>query len=288
MVRRSICFTVANAAFLLLLALAMLLPFLHVVAKSLSSEAAVVSGLVAFLPVDFQTGTFRYVLSQPQTAGSFRVSVFVTVVGTLLSLLLTTIAAYPLSKPSLRGRKWLLLAFVFTMLFGGGMIPNYLLVKRLGLTNTVWAMILPSLLNVFNMLVMKSFFEELPASLEEAAKMDGCSNAGVLFRIVLPVSLPVLATVALFYSVSYWNDFFTALLYVSKAGLKPLQLYLYELLTRSLATPDRTLTADEMLNLTPDCVRAATVVITTAPILAVYPFLQKYFVKGMILGSVKG
>lgn len=177
--------------------------------------------------------------------------------------------------------------FIFAMLFHGGIIPNYLLMRNLGLLDNIWVLILPSLVNVFNLLIVKNFLEAIPESLEEAARIDGASTFGILFRIVLPISTPVLATVGLFYAVAYWNDFFRAMIYISRPNLKPLQLYLYEIVTQT-QRPMTDIPVDSMMNLTPAAVRAATIMAATIPIILVYPFLQRYFVKGIIIGSVKG
>ncbi|PYI51580.1 carbohydrate ABC transporter permease [Paenibacillus flagellatus] len=283
-------FSVANYAFFTLLGLATLFPFLNIVAKSLSSEAAVVSGLVTVYPIDFQTGTYELVLGNKQFINSIKITVFVTLVGTLCSMLLTVVSAYPLSKPGLAYRKPLLLVFIFTMLFNGGLIPTYLLMQKLGLVNTVWSLFITGMISVFNMLIVKNYFEGLPESLEESAKLDGASNVRVLFGIVLPLSMPVLATVGLFYAVTLWNGYFSAMVYVTDPALKPLQLYLKELIA---ATDDVLKQSGEIdvsrdLNQTPEAVQAASVITATVPILCVYPFLQKYFVKGVLVGSVKG
>lgn len=282
-------FRVLNALFLGLLAVTTILPFLNVLAKSLSSEAAVTAGHVAFWPVDLQLGTFAYVLRESQFLSSFRVSLFVTAVGTVLAMALTVMTAYPLSKPKLKFRRFFMLAYVFIMLFSGGMVPSYLLYKALGLLNRVWALITPSLVSVFNILLVKTFFEQLPEEVEESARLDGASNLVVLFRLVLPMALPVLATVSLFFAVGYWNSYFSAVLYISKPALKPLQQYLYDLITMSLiGDPTVAQNMDLQMNLTPDGIRSATIIVSTVPILLVYPFLQKYFVKGITIGSVKG
>lgn len=280
-------FNVINHILLIILAMATLFPFLHVLAQSLSSETAVISGKVGLFPQGLQFGTYQYVFGNAQFINSFKVSVFITVVGTIIAMVVTTFAAYPLSKPQLPGRKPLLIMFIFAMLFHGGIIPNYLLMRNLGLLDNVWVLILPSLLNVFNLLIIKNFLEGIPESLEEAARIDGASTFGILFRIVLPISTPVMATISLFYAVAYWNDFFRAMIYISRPSLKPLQLYLYEIVTQT-QRPLTDVPIDTAMNLTPAAVRAATIMAATVPILLVYPFLQKYFVKGIIIGSVKG
>jgi putative aldouronate transport system permease protein len=175
------------------------------------------------------------------------------------------------------------------MLFNGGIVPNYLLVKNLGLLNKLGALILPSMFSVFNMLVIKNYFESLPESLEESAKLDGASNLIVLFKIILPLSLPVLATIGLFYSVGYWNDYFHAMLYVNKPSLKPLQLYLRDVVLSAMDTTyEFNLNAEEEMSLSTEGVRSATVVASMVPMILVYPWLQKYFIKGILIGSVKG
>jgi putative aldouronate transport system permease protein len=283
-------FYTINYIIFIILGLTTLFPFLNLVAKSLSSEAAVISGIVGILPVDFQIGTYKFVLANKQFINSFRITVIITLLGTVLALFMTVITAYPLSKTRLRGRKYIMLIFVFTMLFNGGLIPTYLLMQKLRLVNKMGVLILPGLLSVYNMLIVKNFFEGLPESLEESAKLDGASNITILFKIVLPLSKPVLATIALFYAVGLWNSYFTAMIYITRPELKPLQLYLKELLA---STDDalRQAGAFDMnsdLNRTTEAVRAASIITATVPILCVYPFLQKYFVKGVLIGSVKG
>ncbi|MBD2866416.1 carbohydrate ABC transporter permease [Paenibacillus oceani] len=284
-------FSVFNHTFFVLLAITTIFPFLNLIAKSFSSEAAVVSGIVSLWPVDFQIGTYKYVVQNSLFMNAFKVSITVTVVGTALGLFMTTLVAYPLSKPRLRGRKWFILMFIFTMLFSGGLIPTYLLMQKLNLINTLWVLFLPSMVSVYNMLIIKNYFESLPDSLEESAKLDGASNLTILFRIMLPLSMPVLATIALFYAVAFWNDYFASLIYINSANLKPLQLYLKELFVSSSDTFLRSgqdINIDAAMNASPQAIQAASIILATLPILIVYPFLQKYFVKGVLVGSVKG
>jgi putative aldouronate transport system permease protein len=281
-------FNGVNMIILFILGLMTLLPFLHVVAKSLSSQVAISLGKVVFWPVNLQFDTYRYVLSEAQFLNSFQNSVIITVAGTLLALILTVMVAYPLSKPRLKGRKFFLLCFVFIMLFSGGMVPNYLLYKTFGMLNSYWALIVPGLMSVFNILLVKTFFEGLPDSVEESARIDGASNFTVLFRIVLPMALPVLAAVGLFFAVAYWNSYFSAVLYITKPDLKPLQLYLYELISQTSAEMGADVDVDRLMNVDPESIRATTIILSTLPILCLYPFLQKYFVKGITIGSVKG
>ncbi|GGG17189.1 carbohydrate ABC transporter permease [Paenibacillus abyssi] len=283
-------FNVLNYSFFIVLGIITLFPFLNVIAKSFSSEAAVVSGIVTVFPIDFQVGTYELVLGNTQFLNSFKITILVTVVGTFASLLMTVLAAYPLSKPNLKFRKPLLLIYVFTMLFNGGIIPTYLVMRELELVNTIWALFVPGLINVFYMLIVKNFFEALPDSLEESAKLDGASNMRILFSIILPLSKPVLATVGLFYAVLLWNSYFNAMIYITSPELKTLQLYLKELIasTQEVLTTAGQIDVNRDLNQAPEAVRAASIVTATIPILLVYPFLQKHFVKGVLVGSVKG
>ncbi|MFK7696155.1 carbohydrate ABC transporter permease [Paenibacillus sp. HJGM_3] len=274
---------------LLLLTFATLLPFVNVLSKSVSEEWAVVSGKVGVFPIGFQLETMKFVVTSNQFLRSFGVSLFITAVGTALSLILTAVSAYPLSKRQLPGISFIMVLFIFTMLFNGGIIPNYMLIRNLGLINSLWSLILPVMINVFNLLVIKSYFEGLPESLEESARMDGARTYTILFRILLPLSGPVLATIALFYAVYYWNDFFNPMLYINSPSLKPLQLYLRDIvMDANSVTAGINRSADDLMNVSPEGVRSATVIASTIPILLVYPFLQKYFIKGVLIGSVKG
>lgn len=270
------------------MALVMLIPFLNVVSKAFSEEWAIISGRVGIIPVGFQLDTMKYVLTQGTFLNSFVVSLFVTIFGTACNMCFTVIAAYVLSKRNLPGLKIIMFLFVFTMLFNAGMVPNYLLVRNLGLLNNLLSLILPTLINVYNMLIIKNYFESLPISIEESAQIDGARSSVILFRIVLPMSAPVLATITLFYAVGHWNDYFRPMLFISKQNLKPLQLYLRDIILEATAEATSGRTADELANMTSEGVRSATVVASTVPILCVYPFLQKYFIKGILIGSVKG
>jgi putative aldouronate transport system permease protein len=178
--------------------------------------------------------------------------------------------------------------FVFTMLFSGGMIPNYLLMRNLNLINNLWALILPGMISVFNMLIIKSYYENLPEALEESARIDGAKTYTILFRIILPLSMPVIATISLFYAVGFWNDFFNPMLYINDTSLKTLQLYLRDVVMDADTSNAANKSVDDLMNMSPEGIRAATVVASTVPILCVYPFLQKYFIKGVLIGSVKG
>ena len=282
-------FETINLILLILIGALMLFPFLNMAAKSFSSENAILTGKVLFWPVGFQTGTYKYVMRQAQFWNSFKVSVFITVMGTAGAMILSCLTAYPLSKTWLYGRKPLLLLFVFTMLFGGGMVPSYLLMRSLGLINTIWVLFVPAMLSVYNMILLKNFFEDIPESIEESAELDGAGSLRILVSIVLPMSLPAIATIGLFYAVGFWDNYMSGLLYITKPELKPLQQYLYEIVTESINV-DETLSMDAQENaaLNTDAIRSATIMLACVPIMCVYPFLQKYFVKGMRVGSVKG
>ncbi len=274
--------------FLIVMGMAMLLPLANVFSKSVSEEWAIISGKVGIFPVGFQLDTLRQVISSDIFIRAFTVSVGVTVVGTVLSILLTAVTAYPLSKRHLPGISFVMVLFVFTMLFSGGMIPNYLLMRNLNLINNLWALILPGMISVFNMLIIKSYYENLPEALEESARIDGAKTYTILFRIILPLSMPVIATISLFYAVGFWNDFFNPMLYINDTSLKTLQLYLRDVVMDADTSNAANKSVDDLMNMSPEGIRAATVVASTVPILCVYPFLQKYFIKGVLIGSVKG
>lgn len=273
-------------AFMGFCALITLLPFVNILAKSVSEQSAVISGRVNVLPVGFQLDTLKYVVTSKAYLNSFLNSVIVTLVGTAIGVFVTGMTAYPLSKRHLSGMKPILLCFIFTMLFSGGLVPNYLLIKQLGLYNTYGALILPGAINVFNMLIFKNYYESLPESLEESAKLDGANNFVILIKIIVPLSMPVLATICLFTAVALWNEYFQAMLYITKVNLKTLQLYLRDIVME--AQQDAGTSADDLMNISGEGVRAATIIAATVPILLVYPFMQKYFIKGILIGSVKG
>lgn len=204
-------------------------------------------------------------------------------------MLVSCLTAYPLSKTWLYGRKPLILFFVFTMLFSGGMVPAYLLMRTLNLINTIWVLFIPFLLSVYNMILLKNFFEEIPQEVEESAQLDGASNVRILVSIVLPMSLPAMATIGLFYAVGYWDNYMNGLLYITTPSLRPLQTYLYQVVTEAINVDEAlSMDAQENAALNSEAIRAATIMLACIPIMCVYPFLQKYFVKGMRVGSVKG
>ena len=279
-------FDAANYVFLSLLGIVTLLPFVYVFAGSFATEAEITSRAFFVWPEQFTLGAYEYIFSTPAFTRALVTTVLVTAVGTLVQLALTVTMAYPLAKKTLRGRKLILSLVVFAMVFSGGMIPTFLVVKDLGLLNTYWALILPAAINPFSLIIIKNFFQELPAELEESAKMDGATEIGILWRILLPLSKPVLATFALFYAVGIWNDFMSPLLYLSDNSKWTLQMYLRQV----TAASDLLGTGNVDPNYIPpeQGIKFAVIVVATLPILIFYPFLQKHFAKGMLIGSVKG
>jgi putative aldouronate transport system permease protein len=263
-----------------------ILPFLNLLATSLSDQVAVSNGMVTFWPKRFTLSAYKFVIQNKQFWNGFKTTILVTFAGTVLSMLVTTLTAYPLSLPKLKGRKFFLVLFIIVMLFNGGLIPNYLLINQLGLRNNRWALILPGLISTYNMLLVKNYFETLPPSLYESAKIDGASEFRIFINITLPLSLPTLATVALFYAVGFWNSYFSGILYISSPEKMPLQTYLQSLLNMSYI-PAHELSPEVAESLSTESIRAASIFSATVPILVFYPFLQKYFVKGLVLGSDK-
>jgi putative aldouronate transport system permease protein len=274
-------------AVILVVALLCLFPILNVLAVSLSSSNAITNGKVWFWPVDFSLITYRTILRDVSMIRSLLFTIQITVLYTCISMALTIACAYPLSKKKLRGRRIIMTVIIFTMYFSGGMIPDYLLIQSLHILNTQWALILPGAISTFNVIVMRTFFSQLPENLEEAAMIDGASDAYILFRIVLPLSLPVIATLSLFYSVGRWNGFQDALFYITKPALYPLQLKLNAIISNAQNIEAR-MQSGRVIEMIPESIKAGCIMFATLPILAVYPWLQKYFVKGVMLGSLKG
>jgi putative aldouronate transport system permease protein len=279
-------FRVVNVLVLLGVLAVTLYPFLNIVAQSFSSEQFIRTGQVNLVPLGFNLKTYEVVASDPLFWRNYLNTVVYTTTATFISIVLTTSYAYVLSKKHLKGRGLLIGIAVFTMFFNGGLIPNYVLITSLGLKNTLWAVVLPNAISVFNLLVMKAFFENLPNDLEEAAAIDGLTTYGILLRIVLPLSKAVIATMILFYAVANWNSWFSAFLYFDKSELFPVTVYLRNMIAgASGATSVGTGQGD--LAQVASNIKAVTMVLTMLPILAVYPFIQRYFVSGVMLGAVK-
>lgn len=289
MIRKSMgyqTFTVFNYTFLVLASIAMFIPFMHILAGSFSSAGAIIQGRVTIFPADFTFLNYKVVLNDSRIWKSFGVTVFLTVVGTLLNLIFTSLMAYGLSKQDLKGRKFILLLVLFTMIFQAPLIPSYLLVKSLGMLNTLWSLMIPDLISAFNLIIMISFFRNIPDGLTDAAKIDGCNEYRTLWSIVLPLSLPSLTTIGLFYAVGHWNGYFNSILYISNPNLYPLQLKLRKLIVES--DVESMLQSAAVTVQSVEGIKMASIIVATIPILIIYPMIQKHFVKGSMLGSVKG
>jgi putative aldouronate transport system permease protein len=281
-------FQAVNAVILTGVVIVTLYPFVNIVARSLSDEAYLIAGKVNLVPRGFNLTAYRLIMSDSMFWTNYRNTIVYTVVATFIAVVLTTCYAYVLSKPQLRGRGVLVGIAVFTMFFSGGLIPNYVLITSLGMKNSIWAIVLPNAVSVFNLLVMKAFFESLPEELEEAAQVDGLSTYGILWRIVLPLSKAIIATMVLFYAVAFWNSWFSAFLYLDRLDLLPVTVYLRNLIAGATGAQAAGGVADGDAVQAAATIQAVTIVLTTLPILAVYPFVQRYFVSGVMLGAVKG
>lgn len=281
-------FNTVNFVILLFTTLVCLAPFLHIIAVSLSSPGAITSGKVSLLPVGWHFEAYSKVFSDAAMIRSLGFTVGLTLLTTLLCMLMTIAIGYPLSKKKLKGRKWIMLIVVITMFFSGGIIPEYILIRNLHLLDTIWALVLPGLINPFYLIILVSFFNNIPESLEESAEIDGSSHFRTLMSIMLPLSMPVIATLSLFYAVGRWNGFQDTLMYITKPDLYPLQLKLYQLIQNNMITDLLQNEGSQMATMVPESLKAASVIFATVPILIVYPWLQRYFVSGVMLGAVKG
>ena len=282
-------FVVCNTVFLTLIMAASLFPLIHVLALSFSSSSAAAAGLVSVTPVDFTLDSYKYILENPAFFRAFGVSVLRVIVGTSVGMLITVLAAYPMSQSELHfhARKVYRWIFLITMVISGGLIPQFMVIRMVGIYNTFWALILPGAVQTFNIILMQNFFKGLPYALTESAQLDGAGHFRILFRIFLPISLPSLATVGLFTMVGHWNNWFDGMIYLSDATKYPLQTYLRNVI-QSVDTSKLDLsTVDAMNKVSQRTVTAAQIFIAIVPIMIVYPFLQRYFITGMTLGSVK-
>ncbi|MBR2566338.1 MAG: carbohydrate ABC transporter permease [Paenibacillus sp.] len=276
---------------LALVSIVVLYPVFFVGIASISNPENVIRGEVWLWPRNLSLVGYERLFANSELMKGYGNTLLYTVAGTLLNLMMTIAAAYPLSRPDFRGRNIFTVLIVFTMFFSGGMIPTYLLIKDLGMLDTFWVMIIPSALSVWNMLIMKTFFQSsIPNEIQEAAFMDGCSNIKVLIRIVLPLSGPVLAVMVLFYAVGHWNSYFNALIYLSDRDKYPLQLFLREILVQGQMQEMVDISNDSLARsmMDAEAIKYAAVIITNLPMLILYPFLQKYFIKGVMIGAVKG
>ncbi|NWL86634.1 MULTISPECIES: carbohydrate ABC transporter permease [unclassified Paenibacillus] len=281
-------FQIFNAIVMTLVVFMTLYPFVYLVAQSFSSEAAVYAGKVSFYPVDFTSQTYQVILSKPDFFRYYGNTIVYSVVGTVISVAATAVMAYPLSKDRLRMNKFFIPFVIFTMYFGGGLIPNYILIaKTLAMRDTIWAIVIPGAISAFNVILMKTFFASLPNEVEEAAKVDGLDVFGIFLKITLPLSKPILATIMLFVVVGLWNSWFGPSLYLQTKDKWPVALYLRQLIENAISPTEVGATAEQQ-NQIAATVKSAAMVLTSLPIICVYPFVQKYFVQGMMIGSVKG
>ena len=281
--------TVLNVILLIIISFTMVYPFWEILVKSFMSDKEIISSTTFFWPKSFQLEGYKVIFTDPQYnfGRAFLNSVFVTLVTTIYQLIITTLAAYALSKKTLPGKKIINFFFIFTMYFGGGLIPYYLVIRDLGLLNQIWVLIIPQFISVYNVLVMRSFFTSFPQDLVEASKIDGANEVQVFFKMVLPLSKAILATIALFIAVGVWNNWYTSMLYLQSAPEhRPMAYVLKIIIDKAKGTNNDTgLGVSEMIG---ESVQYAAIIVSTLPILIVYPFLQKHFTKGVMIGSIKG
>jgi putative aldouronate transport system permease protein len=283
-------FLICNNIFLILFSIVCILPFLNLLAISLSDAGAVDAGDVGFIPVGFNLSAYKFLIQRAEFWKAFEFSIYRVVLGTVISLVVNILAAYPLSRPkkTLKGRIFYVIIFIVTMFFNGGIVPNFILITSLGIDNTIWALVLPTALNAWNIVLLISFFREVPNELVEAAEIDGASQFQILFRVVLPISLPALATVTLFTVVAHWNNWFDGYIYMQPENY-PLQTYIYNMINEiNTIANSKDPNMQELLAQMPDkTLRSAQIFIAMLPIMLVYPFVQKYFIKGLTQGGVK-
>ena len=278
-------FDACNIIILGLIALSTIYPFWDSLVVSFSSLKSYLSTNFHLWPSEWSLEAYAYMFGNETLWSSYLNSIFITVVGTIINMLLTIMTAYVLSKKDLKGHRVIMFGAVFTMMFSGGIIPLYMVIKDLKMMNTLWSMIIPTAISTYNLIVLRNFFNALPQSVEESAMMDGCTEVGVLFRIVIPISKPAITTVALYYAVDHWNDFFSAVMYINEQKKWPLQLFLRSMLFENdMAYAS----GGESLYLLGQPMKMAAVMMAIIPIMCVYPFFQKHFAKGVMLGAVKG
>lgn len=274
---------------LALIALSTVLPFLYVIAGSFATDKELTEKAFFIIPEVWSLNAYKYAINTVNILRGLRNSILLTVMGTVMCMLFSLTFAYPLSKPHFRGRNFFLNMVIITMLFGGGMIPSYLVYNAYGLYDTWWALILPGLISPFNMIIIKNFFQEMPVELEEAAFIDGATDLGIFAKIIVPLSKPVIASISLFYGVGFWNDYFGSMIYLRSASKYPIQIQLRSIILLTSQISEVSMDYYDMNGAPPDkAVKMACTVIATIPILVVYPFVQKYFTKGVMVGAVKG
>ena len=279
-------FKVVNTLIMIFVCVATLYPFLYLVAQSFSSEQAIIMGKVTILPVGFNVATYKSVLAKGDFMLSYKNTLIYVVVGTCAAIVLSCCMAYPLSKTELKGSKFLMKFIIFTMYFGGGLIPTYILMRRLNLVNTIRGFVIPTMLSTYYIILMRSFFQSIPKDLEEAAEIDGLSPIGILIKIVFPLSMPIIATMILFNAVGYWNNWYSSFLYLDKKSMWPVAYYLRTIITGASTSADPGEANAEKMQIAAN-IRSCSMVLMTLPIICIYPFVQKYYVQGMMLGGVK-
>lgn len=284
-------FTIINYTLLGIGLIIFLYPLIYIVSSSFSSVDAVVTGKVRLFPVDFSLDGYKAVFQSSKIWSGYFNSIVYTVVGTAINIVVTLLAAYPLSRPDLKGKNVIMMIFTFTMIFDGGIVPTYLVVSNLKLLDSIWAMVLPGAMSVYFMIIAKTFFQTtIPLELQEAAQMEGCTTPQLIRHVILPLSKAIIAVLVLFYAISHWNSYFNALLYLNTESKQPLQLVLREILIRnqqnaSMVKDAALLEKSEGLK---QLLKYSLIVVSSLPVLCIYPFVQKYFVKGVMIGSVKG
>ncbi len=283
-------FTLFNYIFLTIVAVVVLYPLIFVLSASLSNPEYVISGDIWLWPKEFTVEAYQKVFQNPDIMNGFINTLKYTFFGTLLNIVMTICAAYPLSRRHLKGKGFIMAFMVFTMFFSGGLIPTYLLIRDLSMINTFWVMIIPNAVAVWNIIIMRTFFQSIPYELEESAMIDGAGNFRILWSIVLPLSLPVMAVMVLFYAVGHWNSYFQALIYLQDQDKFPLQLILRQILIQGQADDMIKATSESFLaqKLSVEGLKYAVLIVANLPMLMLYPFLQRYFVKGVMIGSLKG
>lgn len=278
-------FGTINTFIMLIVGAIMLYPVVYVIAISFSDTISIVQNKVTFFPKGFNLEAYKMILKDPRIPRSYLNTIIYTTVGLIVNLLMTILGAYPLAKKDFFGRKFFITAIVITMFFSGGMIPTYIVVQKLGLIDSMWALIIPNAIWTAQLLILKSFYESISPSLFEAAIVDGASEYRMLFQIVVPLSKPALASIALFYFMGHWNSYFIPFIYLNDINKFPLQVVLRDMLIENTATNSNLITASQI---TPEAMKNATIFLSMIPVLLLYPFAQKYFAKGIMLGSVKG
>lgn len=284
-------FNFVNYTFLILVLTIVLYPMIYILSSSLSSTNAVISGAVWLYPVEPTLIGYKAVFSHPQIMRGFLNSFIYVILGTGISVTLTLMAAYPLSRKDLFGSKFIMMMFTFTMLFNGGLIPSYLIVDRLGLINTIWAMVIPSSITVWYVILARTYFvTTIPMELYEASELDGCSDMQFIARIVIPLSGPIIAVMVLFYAVGQWNAYFDALIFLKSMDLYPLQIILRNILIQAQVAGSMMVNVEQMMRMQgmADLLKFSLIVVASLPVLIIYPFVQKYFVKGIMVGAIKG